>query len=254
MPNFRESVQRPRWTHVETFRKLPYTNAAFDPGTPGSPSDAELGIMFAANPDWEYTVSGGSAGTPVQFLAGGGIQATADGDDGDTIVIGPRTTTLGSAPSALNSITFDPAYQPRFATRLVAQTATLTATIGKWGLALTGALDTTTDDDQAYFYLTTAGTLQARVSIGGTDTVVAELANFFTAAGQEREIAIKVDDLRRAVFYYGSINGDRARKRLGISEPLTAGAALKPWLGNESDAAAEKSVGYRHVELGVDYH
>lgn len=126
---------------------------------------------------------------------------------------------------------------------MVDKQASVDEMVFKAGLALTSALDTVTDDDQAYFkYLSaTSPNLFVGVSVANVDTVRDTGIPF--AAAELGVLEIVVDENRVPRFYLTRDGGGREEvgrtgAGAGFMPALTAGVQLFPHQGIETLAAA----------------
>lgn len=255
-------VNNPAFVHVEHFLQVPTLNASFDPSTPGSPSDAELGLLFGSNKNWEYANIAGT--NTVAQNAGGGLLLTTGTSTNDSPVLQPRATTLGTVATGLNVMTMLPSEEPRMEFRLEGQTSIDTTATAWGGLKLTNVNTIATDNDQAYFRIAN-GVISAVYSVAGTDyeqalntTAVADGFQRSTYpdtvsfdANSAYTFTIRIDEDRKPYFYINTGAGDRLVAK--GTTAMTASAALKPYIGLATGADAARTLLVRYATLRRNY-
>jgi hypothetical protein len=187
----------------------------------------------------------------------GGVKIQTAGVDQDQAIIIPHTDTN---QTAWNSIVWYPNKQTEWECSLT--TGSSIADVKIWaGLKLTSDQVLANDNDQAYFKFqtdsdnseafTTFANLHFVYSVGGTD-YISDLG-IAVAANTTYHLRIKIDsDYKASVFVNGtqysltSTAGSTGGTTTGIgttkSLALTAAAVLKPYIGVEAGAAAQKDI------------
>lgn len=259
-------ASNPPFLYVERFMKLPVLDADITPGTPGSPSNAELGdLLGASNTILPVDLQGTNS---TAFVAdGGGILTTTGTNTSDSRVYVPRETILGSTleGSILGTLQFRPDNDPRFETRILGGTSIETDATLWHGFKLTNTPTLATDADQAYFTVVN-GAITLNYSVGGTDYTQAINSsttatgfnrksnlpsNLTFSGGDEYTFTVRIID-RIPYFYVNPGNGSDLLVGWG-SNQMTAAAALIPVFGIQTDSDAARTATHRYVSLYARY-
>lgn len=182
------------------------------------------------------------------FDANGGILLTTAGASGDQVIVGPNTNT---GQSSVNTAVLGTSTEPGFAT-VIKLGATFASTIVWAGMKLTSTSVIATDNDQAFFRVSSDGNssfFTCVVSIGGVD--VETVTDIQAVAGSTYALEIDVDKDRKASFFI-TVNGGQANL-VYTSEPLTASTSLKPFIGVQASAAAASTLIVRNLALGKNF-
>lgn len=213
-------MSRDRIQLVENFAKVPQLSAVTQ--APAADTYTTAAFLASINANRDFEVLGTNAvSTDVAASAEGGITLTAHATTNDSTIILPHLTT---GQSAWKKWTWGTDRSTRW--ECVIATGSSVASVAIWaGLKLSNTPTVATDDDQAFFYMTTAssGTKWRTVySIGGTDTDAATSLSF--AASTKYALTIDIDSSRIARYY---ING----VLYTTSTALTNAVDLIPYIG-----------------------
>lgn len=231
-----------RMTLVERFEQRPALAAAIDPSTAADPSQAEIDAIFGANKNFE--VAGTNMTSALVTYSGdqGGVILTTAGADNDQAILQPRTN---PANVTRWNAGFDSRQGLRWGTSF--QVSSIAAILIKVGLALTNALDVSTDDDQiGLFFETDSADVNFAVikSIAGTDSE--DDSGIAVAADTEYRVIFDIDRTGVCRTFINDVLVD-------TSAALTDVATLKPFIGIQALGAAAKAIRVRFEAVSMDH-
>jgi hypothetical protein len=202
---------------------------------------AKINTMLVKNVDFE--LAGTNMTTALcTFAAGGGVTLTTAGAAADQAILQPNSI---SAHTRWNA-GFRSNKRLRFSTKF--QLSSVAGVTFKVGLALTNAVNRTTDDDQVAIMFDTAGAVSTtaftlNTSIAGTDAEVT--TGIAAAAATEYRVVFDIDENRVCRVYLNDV-------LVGTTAALTSLATLKPFVAVHAIAAAAKAVTVRYESASED--
>jgi hypothetical protein len=237
--------RKDRFTLFEPFNQAPTITANLDPGTI---NQASVRLLTASNRSFEIAGTNAVAASSV-LRAAGGITLTCAGASADQVILQPLTNINSVAATAWRATQWSTDKSVIFTGRITAGASVATQRL-KIGLALTNAVNTTTDDDQVFLMrdtgLASAGKWILGCSIGGTDTVSVTAPTSFPyntqAASEDAEFRIEIGSDRVATAW---INGER----LGSTAALTTNKNLLPFIGIQALDTLAVTLGVRELML-----
>lgn len=202
---------------------------------------AKLNTALTKNLDFE--LAGTNMTTALcTFAAGGGVTLTTAGAAADQGILQPYSLSAASRWNAGNRTN----KRLRFATKF--QMSSVAGVTYKIGLALTNAVNRTTDDDQVAIFFDTAGAVSTTkftlcTSIAGTD---AEVDTGITAAATtDYRVVFDIDENRVCRVFINDV-------LVGTTSALTSLSTLKPFVAVHAIAAAPKAVTVRFETIAED--
>lgn len=190
-----------------------------------------LDVLSAAN--LAYTLGG--AGSPTEaYLLGGGKTVTSGATLGNQARYAAATNSFLASNAALvtgRAMEFEAA---------IRTPSTVTSIELMFGLKLTGAFDTATDDNGAFFIASAGGNWRCAVSVGGVDTVHNLGSQYALAADTEMNLRVFIDSRRVPYFI---VNGVEVHRGPRMADAIK----LFPFAGVETAASATRSVGIRYL-------
>lgn len=206
-------------------------------------ANADIGVD--ANPNLELSGTNAVSLVAATHSTGGGVKLLTAGADNDQAILFPHQD---ASQSPLNVVDFATDDEVGFVCRVTTD-ASVAAVLVQIGLALTAAVDETTDADQVKFTYDTdtsgEATWQANWSIGGTDTQVD--TGVAVSASTSYNLGIGIDVNRVANFYIND-------KKVAASGALTTAVDLKPMVAVQALTGAAKTLHLRYVAIGKEYN
>lgn len=179
----------------------------------------------------------------------GGVTLTTATAANDQMILAPH---LDTGVSSLATTQLLPSARPGFYVQF--KTGSSIADVIIWaGMKLTNVAVGATDADQAFFRYESGvndGNLTAWVSIAGTDYEVD--LGLALAASTYYELFISVDSARKATFGYNVARGYLQTAAYVCPHQMTANAALLPFAGIQTKAAAAKAITITDLAAGRD--
>lgn len=233
-----------RMVLTERFEQRPLLATAIDPNTAADPSQAEIDDIFGANRNFEIAGTNAANANITFNVARGGIRGATAGADNDQVIIQPRTN---PANVTRWNAGFSSSLPQRWVTSL--SLPAITAIRVKAALALTNAIDRTTDADQVGVMFDTGGGVStanwtAIESVDGTDTE--EDTGIAAAADAEVRVVIDIDANRVPRVYINEA-------LVFTGDALAAGKTLKPFVSWQALTAAGKSVDVRFEAMSMKH-
>lgn len=233
-----------RMVLTERFEQRPLLATAIDPSTAADPSQAEIDDIFGANRNFEIAGTNAANANITFNVARGGIRGATAGADNDQMIIQPRTN---PANVTRWNAGFSSSLPQRWVTSL--SLPQITNIKVKAGLALTNAIDRTTDDDQVGVMFDTEGGVStanwtAIESVGGTDTE--EDTGIAAATDTEVRVVIDIDANRIPRVYINDA-------LVFTGDALAAGKTLKPFVSWQALEGTGKSVDVRFEAVSMKH-
>lgn len=201
---------------------------------------AKVNNLLLANADFEVAGTNMTSAL-VTFAANGGVTLTTAGAANDQSILQPRSV----ANTTGWNVGINTAKKPRLAARFALNGTTLRRF--KAGLALTNAIDTTTDDDQVFVLYDTAlnhTNWMIGVSIGGVDAALVDSGVAVTT--DDVRVVIDVDANRIARVYINDVLKH-------TTAALTSLATLKPFVAQQTLENAAKAFTIRYEGKSNDF-
>lgn len=213
-----------RWVAGE--RGLPQLNAVTD--LPSGDTFNTATFLANLNADRHFEILGNNASSDdVTYHPEGGIKLETDGGGTDSVILVPH---LNTNQSPWTIFTWGTDQETVWECDIATGSSIANSVVIWAGLKLTNTSVVATDDDQAFFRLT-SGAWYYVYSIGGTD--YSQSSGVTAAASTRYHFKVAIDDARVPYFF---ING----VEVGKGSALTNGVDLIPYIGILEGSAAAK--------------
>lgn len=221
-----------RIEHFEPFRHRPILASDLDPATI---SQATVRLLTGANKSWELAgTNAASSGSGLHTA--GGVRLTTAGADDDQVILQPASAINSVNQSAFRRVKWNTGQEVNF--EVLLSLPSIENVLIKAGLALTNAVDRTTDANQVGFVFDTEGSVSssnftAIESVAGTDDETdAENA---PTADQTVRLGIKISASRIPRYYVDGV-------KVHTGNALTDAIDLIPFVAVQALTASAKSL------------